>query len=103
MLIKVFSQSHLTTSLTNENVFQMRNTYGNPSNENYLVETVGLNLLYVIYGSTNTAMANLIFRANTPTADLIIHHCKHEGVHQQSMENQVCILLHARTGRSVAL
>ena len=46
----------------------------NPNNKNYLIKTIGLKLLYVIYGSTTLAIANLIFLANIPIPDLIIYH-----------------------------
>ena len=35
--------------------------------------TQTMKLKYVIYGSTTTVIANLIFLANKPTPDLIIH------------------------------
>ena len=44
----------------------------NPKNENYLSQTLGLKLYYMIYDSASTVMANWIFQANTPTSDLII-------------------------------
>ena len=46
----------------------------NPSNKNYLVETIVLRLLYVIYGSTTLVIANLICLANIPIPDLTIYH-----------------------------
>ena len=45
-----------------------------PSNKNYLVETIGLKLLYIIYGSTTLVIANLICLANIPIRDLTIYH-----------------------------
>ena len=45
-----------------------------PSNKNYLVETIELKLLYVIYGSTTVVTANLIFLANIPISDITIYH-----------------------------
>ena len=48
-----------------------------PSNKNYLVETIELKLLYVIYGSTTVVTANLIFLANIPISDLTIYHLEY--------------------------
>ena len=45
----------------------------NPSNKNYLVETIGLKLLYVIYRSTTFVIANLICLANIPISDVTIY------------------------------
>ena len=36
----------------------------NPNNEKYLVKTIGYKLQYIIYGSTTTAIANLISLAS---------------------------------------
>ena len=46
----------------------------NPSNKNYLVETIGLKLLYVIYGFTTLVIANLICLANIPISDVTIYY-----------------------------
>ena len=36
----------------------------NPNSEKYLVKTIGYKLYYIIYGSTTTAIANLISPSN---------------------------------------
>ena len=46
----------------------------NPINKNYLVKTLGLKLYYVIYGSATLFIANMIYLADIPTADLMIYH-----------------------------
>ena len=88
---------------------EMLNTY----NEKYLVKTIGYKLLYKIYGSTITAIANLILLVNIgPRVKLHLQllsslvlwsyrkkityatYYKRGSLRQQRTENQAFILLH---------
>ena len=117
--VKVSSQSHSATRLTNEkcssNKKQLIRT-----KKNYLVETIVFNLQRVLHNSTTNAIANLIYLANTPNPKFIMRHlqwnqtasflplahwshrkkttcvmyCKWRGALRRNMNNQVCISLH---------
>ena len=85
----------------------------NPNNEKYLFKTIGYKLQYTIYGSTTTAIANLISLANIgPTvkfhfqlpSSLVLSSCqkkityavyyKNGGLRRQRTEDQAIISLH---------
>ena len=85
----------------------------NPNNEKHLVKTIGYKLQYTIYGSTTTAIANLISLANIGTrvkfhfqlpSSLVLRscqekityamYCKHGGLRRQRTEDQAFISLH---------
>ena len=58
----MFLKMNLNDTLQNEFFFQREML--NPNNEKYLVKIIGYKLWYVIYGSSTTAIVNLILLAN---------------------------------------
>ena len=69
----------------------------NPNNEKYLVKTIGYKLQYTIYGSTTTAIANLISLANIGPR-VKFHHQLHSSLVLSSCQKKITNAVYYKSG-----